>query len=151
MQKYSIALIFIFYSTISYANLIISAFSAIYINLLLPWILATVIISETIVLYYLQQNITVKRAISVVFISNMVSTIAGIFLTNTGLFPKDHDLDTYFFHAYLGVFIAYILSILIEFFVLHLIKNINKSLKCSFLMNSISYVLVVVFLYYLYF
>jgi len=103
----------------------------------------------------LQRNITVKRAISVVFISNIVSAILGIIITSlistffsfSGV-PGHGQAFLYMGMTYLGVPVAYILSILIEYIVLRLIKNIDKPFLCSLLMNTTSYGFIVA-LYYI--
>jgi hypothetical protein len=165
MQKYLIAFIFIFYTTISHARIRFSpesigfappALSFIYYYIFfLPWILIVVLTLETIVLYYLQRKITVKRVISVVFISNIVSAILGIiiislisaFFSFSGV-PSHGQAFLYMGMTYLGVPIAYILSILIEYIVLRLIKNIDKPFLYSLLMNTASYGFIVA-LYYI--
>jgi len=142
MRNYLITLIFMFYSTTSYARIRFSpesigfappALSFIYYYIFfLPWILIVVLTLETIVLYYLQRNITVKRAISVVFISNIVSAILGIIITSlistffsfSGV-PGHGQAFLYMGMTYLGVPVAYILSILIEYIILRLIKKIS--------------------------
>jgi|WetSurMetagenome_2_1015567.scaffolds.fasta_scaffold10278_3 hypothetical protein len=156
MQKYLIAFIFMFYTATSYAGIGFTppALSFTYYYMfLLPWLFVVVLILETIVLYYLQKNITVKRAIRVIFISNIVSIILGIFITGllSPSFSRDDHGYLYMGTALLGVPIAYILSIIIEYIVLRLIKNIDKPFICSFLMNTTSYGFIVAFMYYLYF
>lgn len=165
IYKYLILLVFIFYATTSYAGIRFSpesigfyppALSFIYYYIFfLPWILVAVLTLETIVLYYLQRNITIKRAVSVVFISNLVSAILGIIITSiastffsfSGV-PGHGQAFLYMGMIFFGVPIAYILSIFIESVVLYLIKDIDKAFLCSLLMNTTSYAFIVI-LYYI--
>ena len=154
MQKYLVAFVFTFYTTISYAissknqsvGLLPPPFSYMYyLNIFLPWVFLIVVILETKILAYLQKNITFGQVIGIVFISNIVSTVLGILTTSLLFSHRYKDIDLYNTDVRLGIPIAYMLSTLIEFVVLYLSKNIDKPFRSSILINAATYCLIALF------
>jgi hypothetical protein len=145
-----ILLSLLFSTAILEANVIFPAFSAPYLLTLFPVIIIGVFSVETFIYYKLNKKVSIYKSLLAVSIVNIVSWLIGVLITSflpSGLIPHiEHGYTTQgnMFDTYmlLSFPIAYILSILIEGFILKVLYKkipLENPMKLSFYANSITY------------
>ena len=151
--KHFLFCILLFASPVTVANVIIPAVGAVYFSIFTyPLILLWVFASESAAYIQLNNSHKKRNLLGLVLIANCISWMAGVYFSMLlplpygymkGVYPPTPQPSEFVPYAIMGVVLAYILSIVIEYLVLKSVVRfvrLGEPFKLSIVANSLSYI-----------